>query len=219
MKILFDIDKAIDWQRSNASKFISLIQQKADWYDSTFNTFVEDWFRDVFDLNTANDFGLAVWSLILDVPLYGVTKKSPHGFDSFGFNGDKVKNFDKGGFNLHTDSAYKLTTEQKRIALKLKAYSISMSGSSVEINERLTNIFGGVKLWCIDNLDMTLTYKTADKQIYIFSKTLLANYLLPRPAGVEIRKVEYVDPERFGFKYESKLNGQNNFDRGNFLNE
>ena len=64
-----DLLRAILWQYNDATRLQSLLQQKQDWYNEQQTEFWSSWYRDVFNLDTANDFGLAVWSIILEVPL------------------------------------------------------------------------------------------------------------------------------------------------------
>ena len=61
---------ALDWQRSNADVIQNLITKKQEWYEANHCDFWNDWVTDVFNLDTANDFGLSVWAIILDEPIY-----------------------------------------------------------------------------------------------------------------------------------------------------
>ncbi|WP_231668322.1 DUF2612 domain-containing protein [Ralstonia solanacearum] len=53
--------------------------------NATHTAFWENWIRDVFDLRTANDFGLSVWSEILGVPLAVTVDPTKPGTPVFGF--------------------------------------------------------------------------------------------------------------------------------------
>ena len=48
------------WQYNEAETLQSILQQKQDWYDLNFSQFWDDWYNDVFNLQTANNFGLSV---------------------------------------------------------------------------------------------------------------------------------------------------------------
>lgn len=72
-----DLLQAILWQYNDAAKLQSLLEQKQTWYDEQYSEFWEDWYRDVFDLRTANDFGLSVWAILLNIPLTITTNLSP----------------------------------------------------------------------------------------------------------------------------------------------
>ena len=73
--------QAILWQYDEATNLLSLINQKQAWYNQYQTEFWDDWQNYVFylanpDLTTNTEkqdlalFGLAVWSIILNVPLY-----------------------------------------------------------------------------------------------------------------------------------------------------
>jgi hypothetical protein len=63
-----DLLRALLWQDNSAPILTSLLTQKQDWYDENVTQFWEDWIANVFDVRTANEFGLAVWAIILGVP-------------------------------------------------------------------------------------------------------------------------------------------------------
>lgn len=63
-----DINQVLKWLQNKAPAVQSLINQKADWYVSYNDNFWRDWKKNVFDLRTANPFGLVVWCIILGVP-------------------------------------------------------------------------------------------------------------------------------------------------------
>lgn len=169
-----DILDAIDWQRANAPAFVALAKKKQEWYEESHCKFWNDWTKDVFNLDTANEFGLSVWSRILDVPLFGE--------------------------DLPTDLPITLNIEQKRIMLKLKAFICSMSSSTYEINRKLKEIFGGVKLIALDNADMSYYYYIFDDEIAGFIQTLIKYKLLPAPNSVLVSVIINPGSNPFGFK-------------------
>ena len=69
-----NLTAVILWQYNEATNLLSLINQKQAWYDINQTQFWENWFNQVFYLGADNNqisfFGLAVWSIILDVPLF-----------------------------------------------------------------------------------------------------------------------------------------------------
>ena len=181
-----NLERALDWQRSRAPILRSLIQKKQAWYEANHCDFWNNWVVDVFNLETANEFGLSVWSIILDEQLFGTTKKSPPDYPTWGFNDDDDENFFDGSFGANADTGYNFSLEQKRIILRLKAYIISMSGNVPEINRALANIFGAGRIACFDNFDMSLTYFVYSDELDGFMRELQARDKLPRPAGVSV---------------------------------
>lgn len=66
--------QAMKWMQNNAPNIQSLVKQKSDWYQQFQTNFWENWKVNVFDLRTANPFGIMVWCTILGVPssLFGL---------------------------------------------------------------------------------------------------------------------------------------------------
>lgn len=206
-----DLTTALDWQRNNADKLQLLIAQKQAWYEANYCDFWNDWVTDVFNLNTANEFGLSVWAVILDESVFGVTKKSPSDYPAFGF-GQYMRNFGRGNFGTNSDTGYNFTLEQKRIILQLKAYILHMSGSTRDTNAALKRIFGEDQITCLDGLDMTLTYIVKNPDIIGFIREVKNRDLLPRPSAVGVKLVLNGNVKRFGFGIHNK-----NFNNGNFI--
>lgn len=205
-----DLMKALLWQHDNAEGLKTLLQKKQQWYDINQTEFWESWFTNVFDLDTANDFGLAVWARILNVPLQ-VRVEANVVRPAFGF-GVNHKNFNNGSFARGQSGDIALTTSQQRLVLKLRYFQLISRGAVPETNEWLASLFGDQgSVFVIDSNDMTFaTYFfrfQPDSQLAF----ILEKYdLLPRPAGVGVRYQVQVKPS-FGF-------GENhlNFDNGNF---
>lgn len=87
-----DLLRAVLWQYDTAPNLQSLLTAKQRWYLERHTTFWSDWVRDVFDLRTANDFGLSVWAVILGIPLeVNVGGPNPNK-PTFGFGGNKTVN-------------------------------------------------------------------------------------------------------------------------------
>jgi len=205
-----DILKSIDWQRGSADKLNKLLKLKQDWYNTNYCEFWSNWKKDVFDLQTANEFGLSVWSIILDVPLFDNVQKSRDDYPAIYF-GSSRKNFNHGNFGQNASAVDSLTTEQKRIMLQLKIFILSMRSSTYEINNRLSQLFGYRQVYILDNLNMSYTYIINDPTLISFIDIIYKYDLLPRPNCVSINYTIGSDstPYLFGDK-------RKNFSHGNF---
>ena len=170
------------WQYNDATNLQGLLNAKNTWYLENQTQFWNNWYNDVFNLQTANDFGIKVWGEILGLKLY-VNPTTATG-DVFGFDGSDGFNFDNG---ILTDySSYELPLEIKRIALQLRYFQLVSSGTVPETNRMLKYVFR--------NYGNAFLYDYgAMKQLYIFNfpvifdlQYLFNNYdILPRPAGVK----------------------------------
>ncbi|WVH05597.1 hypothetical protein KKJFFJLC_00054 [Vibrio phage vB_VpaS_PGB] len=210
-----DFTNAIDWQRSNAEILFAWLIKKTEWYATNHCDFWNVWFDNIFNLDTANDFGLSVWAIILNENAYGLIDVSPVDYPAFGFSVDR-ENFNNGNFATNSDVGCNFTTDQIRKMLKLKAFILHMSGSvhgdsNISINTSLDRIFGEDSIFCIDNRDMSFTYVVYDNEMDSLAIELYTRDLLPRPVGIEVDKVVNGNANQFGFG-----EGRANFNNGNF---
>jgi hypothetical protein len=179
-----DVLRAVLWQYDSAPNLVALLTAKNAWYDQNHRQFWLDWYADVFDLRTANDFGLAVWAIILDIPLELPKAEELGTKRVFGFGPNNI-NFNNS--NFRPASGITLTTKQRRQVLQLRYFKLYTRGAVPELNEFLAGLFaeeGGA--YVVDNLDMTATYHfnfTLSQDL----KLLLNKFdLLPRPSGVSV---------------------------------
>ncbi|CAH7183430.1 conserved hypothetical protein [Vibrio chagasii] len=184
---------SVDWQRSTAELFKTLISNKQEWLDQYHAQFWDDWYHDVFNLDSANEFGLTVWSLILDEPVYSETEDAAPTPSAIGF-GDNFKNFNASIFGVNR-AGLVLSIEQKRILLKLKAFCLHTTCSVRDINVGLNQLFSGPYVVCFDNLDMSFTYFINDQipkaarrpEVNLtFINEILKRDLFPRPSSVSV---------------------------------
>lgn len=166
-----DLKKHIFWQYNNAPKLNSYVDQKNEWYKENQTNFWQDWIKNVLTISTANDYGLAVWGNLLQVPR------------TWNVNGTNTT----------------LTKEQYKTLLMARLRLLSIRGTVEEINELLNFLFADYgRAYVIDNQDMTITYKF-DFNLTSLQIAILRNLsLLPRPAGVEMNVIS-VTKNVFGF--------------------
>lgn len=171
------------WQYQNSPNLLSLLQNKQNWYNTNQVQFWEDWYTDVFNLQTANLFGLSVWSIILGQPIVFNNTADPSQVP-WGFGTNNV-DFTQGNFAGGAGGTYALPSTAARILLQLRAFQLVSSGTVPEVNRMLAYVFKSYgPAWLVDNGDMT--------QTYMFDFTLPADLIfifnnidiLPRPAGV-----------------------------------
>ena len=203
-----DLLQNILWQYDATHNLRGLVEQKEAWYTANQTVFWEDWVTDVFDLNTANDFGLSVWAVILGVPLVVVPDPDP-GKIAFGFGIERA-NFNNGNF-APTADGFGLTTEQKRLVLKLRYFQLITRGAAPEVNAFMNYVFGPGEVYVADGLSMQIRYVFAS-EVPAALQLIFDNYdLLPRPAAVGVRVVSNDPLAGFGFGAYRK-----NFENGNF---
>ena len=206
---LIDILEFLLWQYNSATSLTSLLNSKQSWYDTNVTGFLNEWYNDVFNLDTADDFGLAVWAIILNFPLLGEVNPDEPGKPIFGFD-DFNQNFDNGNFsNINQQIGF--TTEEKRLLLKLRYFTFTTRCDVFDVNRFLAYVFQSYgTVYMLDFQDMRIMYVfTYTVPDYLLN--VMQQYdLLPRPAGVE-RKILLTTQAVFGFGESNQ-----NFDNGNF---
>lgn len=201
--------RAILWQYSHADKLKALAQAKQDWRDRNIEQFWSDWYRDVFNINTANDFGLAIWGKILGIPIT-VDIDPSTGREVWGFGVENL-NFGNGNFGRRSSGSASLTRSQKRMLLKMRYFNLTHKPSVANINKMLSDTFSGFgKIFVVDNLDMTAVY-FHDFALPSELETLFRDFdILPRPSAVGVRtQLQVKDSWGFGPNHL-------NFENGNF---
>lgn len=230
-----DLLQAILWQYDNSTKIRTLIENKNTWYQENQEQFWQDWYTNVFNLQTANIFGLSVWSIILGIPMY-INLVPDNDQPVFGFNEsdgmggfiNDNENFENGNFSS-SNNIITLTLEEQRLILRLKYYQLVSRGAIPEINNILRMLFAPyvdadvpAAAWVLDGLDMSMTYvfnfNVPNNFMYLF-RTL---DILPRPAGVLLKYIIMTD-QVFGFNESDGvggfINNNKNFENGNFPSE
>lgn len=136
-KFNYDVDilAVVLWQYNEATNLLSLLRQKQLWMDNNQTAFWEGWQDEVFNLAPWNDkitsFGLAVWSIILNMPLYipvgDIVSTVEWGFNQIPPVND-YENFDNAPFPP-TTPVITLTAPQQHFLLLLKYFNCTTRGT------------------------------------------------------------------------------------------
>jgi hypothetical protein len=189
MSAIQDVDYSADllqcllWQYNDADKLQALVQSKQDWYDTALAGFWSDWVRDVFDLTTANAFGLTVWANILGMPL--VVIPAPTGAKpTFGF-APNWQRFNQGNFAAG-NNVTTLTQAEGRLILRLRYFQLVTRGAAPEVNAFLAQVFGTGEVYAKTTGPMQATYFFTHALSSSLKLLLTSFDILPRPAGVTV---------------------------------
>ena len=207
-----DVLRALLWQFNDAENLEGLLRRKQEFYSTNQRDFWQSWLVDVFDLRTANDFGLAVWASILDIQTYTENEASPDNYQAFGVaTAGPDNNFNNANFATEPGSFNRLNTEQRRLLLQLRYYQLTTDGTVSDINRIFSNLFLNNDVYVLDNENMTISYVFTTIPDSQFLFVLREFDILPRPSGVEsnILIIPFV-PWGFG-------DYRTNFNNGNFF--
>lgn len=168
-----DLLRVLLWQynHTDSDSIEGLLKSKSEWYELYVSGFWETWFDDVFNIQTANEFGLTVWAIILGV-----------------------------SFEIPDCPSKTLTVEQKRLVIRLRFYQITTRATIPMVNAELADIFGEGVAYALDPLDMSSITYVFNSQPSPDVALVLSKYdLLPRPSGVGVNYRVAKRTEVFGF--------------------
>ena len=100
-KFLINLEKCILWQYDKAPRISTLITEKQKWYKQNVSEFIVNFFINIFNLKTANDFGLNIWGKLLNFPRQIMLNKY------------QLKVLDRGGTETDTITVDRLTFQSK----------------------------------------------------------------------------------------------------------
>lgn len=192
MTTVRDFDLSVDllgsiiWQYDSSPAMRALAEAKQTYYDGALSQFWLDWYRDVYNIDTANDFGLGVWARILDLPLAVVATPTNEDHDTFGFASDSA-NFGNSNFGRMREGEVTLTREQKRLVVRLRYFALTHTPTLDNVNEFLKRYFwqDQSKVFVLESNDMTLLTYVFGHEPGSQLRFVLEKYdLLPRPATV-----------------------------------
>lgn len=191
----FAASERFDWfatvisQYANSPIILKMVENMADYIDPSAN--IDAFFISVFNVDTAEGYGLDVWGRIVGVsrvlqipgddPFFGFAE-SP---DAYPFNeavfyggGTLTNNF------ALSDAAY-------RKLILAKALANISDGSIPGINQILINLFSDYgNCYVTDGEDMTMTYTFSSSLSPVDFAIVAQSGVLPRPAGVSATIVQ-----------------------------
>lgn len=203
--------QAILWQYNDATNLQEILKKEQEFYEENYSAFWANWYANVFNLQTANQFGLYVWSIILNLPIQ-LNPPAPEDQSIWGF-GPYRENFENGNFAANS-SSIGLSLEEQRLVLKLRYYKLVSNGSIPDANRFFQFAFQGFGIcYIVDNLNMSISVFFGFEISEVLLTFIKQYDLVPRDTGIDI-KFFYIDQPVWGFGPYRK-----NFENGNFIGE
>lgn len=198
---MFDIKDTIMSQYANSPRILSIIKTLDDAINPQ-NT-IDDFYRLIWNLSTAQGIGLDIWGRIVGVNR-NVQMLDPNA-KTFGFKTDpqdlRFTPFDNAPFNGGGlgFSTYALDDTQFRELIIIKAASNILYATAPYINKYLKDIFDNQVAYYKITGHMTATYffefeLTPFQRLIVFTLKLL-----PEPCGVLVSYETGITNEYFGF--------------------
>lgn len=181
-----DVQKTVLSQYSCAPTLNALIEAWNQTLDPI--RLIETWFTNVWNLDTAQGYGLDVWGRIV-----GVERVLTLSTDSF-FGFAEPQDLTLQPFNAapwysgtQTTSNYRLSDEAFRQLINAKALANITDGSITSLNAILMTLFAGQgDVWVADSGTMTLTYTFNFAPSAVQVSLIQSSGVLMRPAGVRV---------------------------------
>lgn len=184
-------------QYANSSAIQTLVSNLQMYFDPVRAT--DEFYNKIWNIDTANSYGLDIWGRIVGVGRYLNVKNSEK---NFGFN---TPNNSFAPFNVApfrngepVTSTYRLTDEAYRKLVMVKAMANIVRPNAPTLNLMLQYLFSGRRCYALDLGNMSMRYVFA---FYLqpFEKVIIQSEIMPRPAGVRLEILEVPQPYIFGF--------------------
>lgn len=167
-----DLNGVFLWQYESAEKIKQIIKNKQAFLKENVEDFWNNWARDVFNIDTANTFGLELWGRFLGV-----------GRPSY-IDGGQTIDF---------------TDEQYRTVIKGRLMLMMSNGSVPSINKYLNYLFPDKPAFVVDYHNMSISIVFYYTPTPAEEAVIKMDGFLPRPAGVEVDWGIVPPNEIFGF--------------------
>lgn len=175
----------LKWLQNEAPNITAILEAKAEWRNTYHDAFWESWEKDVFDIKTAKQFGLALWCIILGVSsnLFNfnpATQRWAFGKnrENFVYDGQyhspalPAAKQSKGG-NFGNDSTSLTNLDDIRTLLRFRYATLVSNGRIQYMNYMMNLILNDGKPWNVANkeyayaIDKTSIPSELSAKIYI----------------------------------------------------
>lgn len=187
----FDWKTTLLSQYANTQILFTLLEDFNAYIDQTKN--LDDWYDNVWNVMTAQGYGLDVWGRIVGVSR--VLQVSNGKFLTFEETGNS--SVQGGGWDQAiwyngqgTSENFRLADDAYRTLILAKALANICDGSIPGINNLLMNLFpDNGDTYVVDNEDMTVDYVFTMPLDAVQSAIVFQSGVLPRPNGVKVNIV------------------------------
>lgn len=184
-------------QYANSPTIVRLMCNMSQYIDQTAN--FQAFYDYVWNVNTAQGFGLDIWGRIVGV---GRILTIPANPPQIGFNNGPGVPFNQAPFNGGAPATqnYSLSDTAYRTLILAKALANISSATARSFNQLLQNLFSGRgRCYVVDTGAMTIRY-VFEFALQPFEQSIVLNSgVFPRPAGVQGFAMQVNAPTSFAF--------------------
>jgi len=158
------------------------------------NESVDGFYDNVWNVLTAEGWGLDVWGIIVGLNTGRVIPASPAEYLGFE-EADNINGNSFGSAIWYSGGAISenvtLSDPAFLLMILAKAASNTWDGSTPGLNKILRTLFPGQVAYATDGLDMTMTYSFGFALTPVQISIVFNTNVLPRPAGVSVTIVQF----------------------------
>ena len=194
-----NVEKTIISQYANSPTICALIERMNEWIDPRAD--IEQFYNMVFNVATAQGYGLDVWGRIVGIGRHFDIHSSQKNF-GYDTGLSDFAPFEQGVFASleSTTTVYELEDEAYRNIIMLKAMSNILYATAKNINQLLMNLFSNRGRAYYLTLGQMRARYVFEFELTEFEKTLVfKSNLLPRPSGVFLEFYQTDVSSTFGF--------------------
>lgn len=181
----FDVRQTVISQYGNSARILGLVDTFFQYIDPTQD--LDDFFDKVWNIATAEGWGLDVWGRIVGVNrVLQVSSTRFFGFDTTdkAFDPYNVSPFYTG---VNFTDNYSLTDDAYRTLILAKALANISDGSIPSLNQLLINLFPGQgNAYVTDDGNMTMTYTFTFIPTPVQMAIITQSNVFPKPVGVAV---------------------------------
>lgn len=197
----------LKWEQNKAPNLTSLVEKKAEWLAEYNEGFWENWYTNVFNIDTANSFGLSLWCIILGVSsdLFDFTPATQRwAFGRFRENFIYDPNYhttnplptnkqSKGG-NFGSEGDALSNLDDVRTLLKFRYATLVSSGRIAYMNRMMNMILNKGKPWDVANHEYAYAVDSTSKGVPLAATVWISDWQGMRdiPTGAASSRREYI---------------------------
>ncbi len=192
-------------QYANSPTITEIIARFNDAIDPTVD--IDNFFSSIWDIETADYYGLNVWGKIVNVSRFLQVDQEPSylGFSEAGYDPDvptSAQPFGQAPFYTGPSATqtYELSNDAYRKLIMVKAMANITDCSVPSLNRLLTYLFAGEgRAYTQDTGEMQLRYVFEFTLSAVDLAIMLRSGVIPRPAGVKVHLLQADVSSTFGF--------------------